>query len=687
MAQRHTITALSIVACVALSILAGLSIHRDNSVDGWLFDTALWARNVLVPGGEIPNKVVVIAVDQRSLDAPELSYLPRALFSPIWAETLNGLGQADAAAIAFDFLLAYSGGQLKPGYDRDFQRALFRYGDRVVLGRSATTLPAKSYLAALRFDPTALGLLELLPDTDGVIREFPLNLGENGHEAGRSLSAAALDKANFTHALPPSLIPSPRHHPEAIPTYALVNVLRCIKTAPEALADVFGKRVIFIGSVLADEDRRIGAGRYLPSPKPAKDSAITGKAGCDLSRLPPSKANSQTVPGVYLHALAAQSAISGNFVQLATPFWRATLAGTLGLTGALLGLFLAPWAAFLGVFSIALVVWFGEAGALEFGIWLPVFAPILALFLSTVLAYLIRYLVADRRRRMIQNAFGHYLAPSVVEGLLESPHQLRLGGTLSDVTVMFADLSGFTALSTRTTPDELVRLTNQYLAIIANEVDASNGYVDKFIGDAVMAIWGAPSPSDHHAIDAACAGLRIADKIAEAGVAAKARGDHAYGIKIGIHSGAAVVGNVGSDKRYNYTAVGETVNIAARLEGLPGVYGCSLLLGPSTAAAVGEVILLREIDHVAVKGREAPLTIFEPLDLMGRKTKAQDKSAVDFALALEHYRTRRFQDAATIWRATGPDDGPAQVMAARAETYADTPPPNAWDGVFVMTGK
>lgn len=685
--QRQSITALTIVACVTFSILLGIFIPRDNSLDGWFFDTALWARNSQVSGAGARDDVVVLALDQRSLDAPELRNLPRALFSPIWAETLNGLGQADAAAVAFDFLLSFSSGQFKAGHDREFQKALFRYGDRVVLGRSAGTLPAKSYLAALRFDPTALGLLELLPDTDGVIREFPLSHGDKNagdDVAVRSLSAAALAKAGIGQALPPRIIPSPRQHPEAMPTYALVDVLRCMRTAPDVVKKTFEGLLVFIGSVLPDEDRRISAARYLPPANPIDSNSMKG---CQLPRLGPSKANSHTVPGVYLHAMAAQAAISGNWVRPAAPLWRAVIAAALGLAGALLGLFLAPWGAFLCVFILAGLVWSAEAGALEFGLWLPAFAPILALFLTTVLAYLVRYLVSDRRRRMIQNAFGRYLAPSVVEALSESPDQLRLGGTLGDVTVMFADLSGFTALSTRTSPEELVTLTNEYLAIIADEVDASNGYVDKFIGDAVMAIWGAPIKSDQHAMEASRAALRIVDEIAKAGEAAKARGAHSFGIKIGIQSGPAIVGNVGSARRYNYTAVGETVNIAARLEGLPGVYGCSLLLGPSTAAAVGEMILLREIDHVAVKGREAPLTIFEPLGLVDAITAAQSKSNEDFSSALAHYRARRFQQAADLWRAMGDGDGPAQLMAARAELYIATPPANDWDGVFVMTGK
>lgn len=689
MSQRKRLSIATVVACLCLSFLAGLLGNHDNAADGWLFDTALWARSqLLATGSEIESgKVIVVALDQKSLATPELSNLPRALLGPIWAQALDGMAQAGASVVAFDFLLSFSGGQFKPGYDRDFQRALDRHRDKVVLGRSASTLPAKSYLAALRFDPGVLGLLELLPDRDGVIRRFPLAFDNVDGEEARSLSGAALAKAGLAErlaVLPRSIVLAPRHHPEAMTTFALADLLRCFRTAPEAMRAIFENRLVFVGSVLSDEDRRLGAMRYLDRAVPDQNSAVTG---CDLPRQSASMPASRTVPGVFLHAMVAQAVINSDWVVPVTPWIGGITAALSGGIGALLGLFLAPWSAFALALILAVLVWGGEAVTLEMGLWLPAMVPIMALLLSTVLAYLMRYLVAERRRRTIQHAFGRYLAPSVVEGLLESPGALHLGGAIRETSVMFADLSGFTALSTRMEPAELVASTNHYLAIIADEVDASGGYVDKFIGDAVMAIWGAPTPSGRHAIDAVRAALRIADKITAAGRAADSRGEPSFGIKIGIHSGRAIVGNVGSAKRYNYTAMGETVNIAARLEGLPGVYGCSLLLGPSTADAVKEQILLREIDKVEVKGRTEPLTIYQPLAGKTEATAADTAAVETFADALALYRARRFDQAAELWQSIGDGDGPAQVMALRALAYAADPPPTDWDGVFIMTGK
>jgi adenylate cyclase len=683
MSQRKRYAFATILASLILSFLAGQLGSRDNGAEGWLYDTALWARANIFPSDRASDKVVVVALDQRSLDSAELRALPRALFAPVWAELLNGLGEAGARAIAFDFLFTYSGGQFKSGYDRTFQQALYRHRDRTVLGRSAATLPAKPFLAALRFELSALGMLELIPDQDGVIREFPLVFDEVDGDTHKSLSARALERAGIM-PLPANTLPAPRRHPETLATYAMVDLLRCLRTAPETLSTVFKGRMVFIGSVLADEDRRLGAARYLTPETAARSSAVEG---CNLPPLNSSNPNSQTVPGVFLHAMAAQAVVDGDRVELVGPQIRGLIAALLGGVGVMLGLFLAPWSAFALAFTLAGSAWGAEVVAIEMGLWLPALMPILALFLSTVLTYLVRYLVEERRRKAIQNAFGHYLAPSVVDGLMENPDALRLGGTLRNVSVMFADLSGFTALSTRTEPAELFALTNHYLAIIADEVDDSGGYVDKFIGDAVMAIWGAPTPSHDHPIIAVRTALGVIDKIAAAGREAEARGAPSFGIKIGIHSGQAIVGNVGSDGRYNYTAVGETVNIAARLEGLPGVYGCKLLLGPTTGAMVGEQILLREIDLVAVKGRAEPLTIYEPIASLAEATATQRERSDKYGEALAHYRARRFDQAAEKWFALGGNDGPAKVMAHRAKAYSESPPSEDWDGVFVMSGK
>ena len=331
--------------------------------------------------------------------------------------------------------------------------------------------------------------------------------------------------------------------------------------------------------------------------------------------------------------MVAESVLTGAVVTQAAPPWKALLAALAALLGVIAGFRLRPWFA-VGV----AIVWGGAMWGLELALlyadfWLYTATAILALIGSMVVAYVMRFLTEERKRLQVQNAFGHYLAPALVDRLVDQPGELKLGGTQEEITIMFADLSGFTALSGRIGPSELVATTNRYLELMANEIDAAHGYVDKFIGDAVMAVWGAPSPHPDHPLQAVEAGMRIAEKVVAMRRESEARGEPGF-----ASSGPAIVGNVGSERRYNYTAVGETVNISARLEGLPGVYGCRIIIGPGTAAFVRDTIMLREIDSVVVKGRDAPLELFHPIAPIAQTTDADRRLVEDYEAALADYR-------------------------------------------------
>jgi len=685
MTRRRRLTLPTVLAATLLAAFASYLVGERMPGDGRLYDLALRVRGALAPGPEIEVEapVAIIAVDQTSLDAEAFERLPRALFAPVWARLLDGLGAAGARAVGFDLLLSFSGNALQPGYDRDFQRALFAHREKVVLGRSGSVLPAKAYQAALRFDEGALGLLELTRDGDGVYRRIPTRFAVEGGSPINGFVAALLARAG---AQPPPalLIPAAARHPESLPTYSLIDVWRCLESAPEALAAAFAGRIVLIGSVLAEEDRLLTASRYLPPPT-VPGPALSER--CDLRARPASLPEGRQVPGVHLHGQAIAAALSGATVEPGGLPLRLSAAAVVAALGAAAGLVLAPWTALALAVVLAVLLWAGEAALVGSGLWFPAALPMAAAVASMVLAYLVRYLAEERRRRAIQRAFGRYLAPSVVAELADNPGELRLGGTVRPVSIMFADLSGFTKLSTTVGPERLVALTNEYLAIVADVVDDTGGYVDKFIGDAVMAIWGAPVVNAAHAVDAVKAALTMQRRIERAGAEARARGEHAFGIKIGLHSGEAIVGNVGSSRRYNYTAVGETVNIASRLESLPGIYECTLLVGPSTAEAVADEVLCREIDWVAVKGRAEALAIHQPLALASAASEVERRAAARYAEALAHYRGRRFAEASAIWEALGAADGPARVMAARTREYLETPPPDDWDGVFVMAGK
>jgi len=314
-----------------------------------------------------------------------------------------------------------------------------------------------------------------------------------------------------------------------------------------------------------------------------------------------------------------------------------------------------------------------------------------------------RILIASsRRRRRIEHAFCHYLSPMVVDRLASDASALKLGGEIHEVTVMFADLSGFTALSGRVEPEVLTHVTNRYLTYIVEQVEATGGYVDKFIGDAVMAIWGAPVTDSRHAVNGIRAAMATVARIRQEQEAAEARGEISFSVKIGLNSGPAIVGNVGTDKRYNYTAVGETVNLAARLEGVPSIYGCQIVVGQRTAELAGGEYLMRELDTIQVKGRETPLTVFEPIVERAKASQEQMDRVQRYLEALGYYRSMWFAEASQIWEALSrkehgslvlqggkgePPGNPPARMAERACSFAAHWPLSPWNGVCVLTGK
>jgi len=677
---RRRYGVLTATGCLVAGILAGIWQLSPEGFDGLLFDSGLAANALLSTTDTDKGKVAVVAVDPQSLDSEELKPLPRAFFGPKWAELIQALTAAEAKVVAFDLLLTYTANSFQRGFDRPFLATLSRHRDRVVLGRSVRIDPARNYQAALRFEPSALGLIEVDAQDDGVLRHIPTRLVGDGGESALSLVGAALQRAGVGD-LPDNILLAEAQHPETIPTYALIHVIRCAQSNPEAVARAFHGRVVFVGTNLPGEDRKRASARFIPPPKPVE----LATEGCNLLPLGASTHDADDVPGVHLHAVAAQAALTGNLVGTAGKGWIAIAAGIAAFLGAVASLGMRPWAAGGAVVTGIAVLWLIQTVALAQGVWVQLGVAMLALTEGAIIAYVVRFLAEERGRLRIQHAFGHYLAPAVVDRLNETGAPLRLGGDRRDVTIMFADLSGFTALSGILSPEALIEHTNGYLKLIADEVDATQGYVDKFIGDAVMAVWGAPADDPEHAANAVGAAVRIARRIAEAKEKAEATGEHAFDVKIGLNAGPAVVGNVGSDKRYDYTAVGEAVNIAARLESLPDVYKCRVVLTAETADRVGGRFLFRELDTVAVKGKEEPLRILEPIGFAG-ETVADAACLDDYARALDLYRKGAFAEAAATWSAHADTDGPSAVMAERARTFAANPPAD-WTGVWVMSGK
>jgi adenylate cyclase len=359
-------------------------------------------------------------------------------------------------------------------------------------------------------------------------------------------------------------------------------------------------------------------------------------------------------------------------------------------------------------FALALVaprwMWFGLALLIPFaalsyfaflrGWWLNFTLPAGTLTANVMVVSLYRALVEEQEKRKVRSAFGQYLSPEVIRRLLLNPQLVEPRKT--EITVMFSDIRGFTTISEKLDAQELALFLNSYLSDMTRIVFNTRGTLDKYIGDAVMAFWGAPYEDSQHAVQACLAALEMMKHMRELQKKWAAEGQPALDIGIGLNSGVASVGNMGSELRYGYTALGDAVNLSSRLEGLNKEYGTHILVNESTyAAAKDSGLVFRELDLIRVKGKLQPVTIYE---LLARYSELQENGTLgeveeqvrQFNEARRWYRQRQWTESQASFQAIlerWGDDGPSILYLRRCQEYLAVEPLPDWDGVFTMTHK
>ena len=298
---------------------------------------------------------------------------------------------------------------------------------------------------------------------------------------------------------------------------------------------------------------------------------------------------------------------------------------------------------------------------------------------------------ATDRMKSSLRSFGKYVPRELVQDLLLSGREARLGGEKLEITTLFSDIAGFTTLSESLAPDELVRELGEYFERMSETVREFQGTVDKYIGDAIMAFWGAPRPFADHALQACRAALAMRDRLRAMQAQWQREGRPVMAARIGINTGMAVVGNIGSPNRMNYTAMGDAVNLASRLEGLNKSYGTEIVIGESTAGLVKEKMVLRPLDWVAVKGKARAVLVHELLGEKGQVDTAALKAIELHREALHLYRARNFSEAGMrfleVFDTLGQHDAASHKLAERCKVYMDQPPPEEWNGSTAMMEK
>jgi adenylate cyclase len=287
-------------------------------------------------------------------------------------------------------------------------------------------------------------------------------------------------------------------------------------------------------------------------------------------------------------------------------------------------------------------------------------------------------------------SFQKFVPPELVAAFVQSDREARVGGERRRVTMFFSDITDFTTIAEKLSPEDLVKWLCEYLNVLSKEIEAAAGTVDKYIGDAIMAFWGAPALNPHHAVAACTTALRCQKVIRRLAPLWKREGKSPFVTRMGLHTGEVVVGNIGSDARLNYTVIGDAVNLASRIEGLNKLYGTSILISESTYLEVRETIVARPLDYVSVKGRQLPLLIYEPLGEESDGNPTHHKLADLATRAIQHYRERKWHAAIALLEEVlllRADDPPTLLLLDRCRDYEKNPPGPEWDGVHRVLSK
>lgn len=390
-------------------------------------------------------------------------------------------------------------------------------------------------------------------------------------------------------------------------------------------------------------------------------------------------------PGVEINATLLDNLLAGDFIR---PVPAAAVIGITLLMALLAGLATSAVSGILKsaavyAFFIALPVLLCLAAYRE-GLWLPLVVQEMGVVFTLFSAGLIYYTTEGRQKMFIKNAFRQYLSPAVIEELIRHPEHLKLGGERRMLSIFFSDLEGFTGISEGLEPEALTALLNEYLSAMTDIIHEEGGTIDKYEGDAIIAFWNAPLTQPDHARRCVRAALRCQDRLAEMRPLFRERLGRDLKMRIGVNSGPAIVGNMGSRTRFDYTMIGDAVNLASRLEGINKQYGTYCIVSGATVAQMEAAFPVRELARVAVVGRREPVTVYEPFlpDAFERERDRLDRFSDGLAL---FYRGD-FHGAEAVFSGLAGEDPAARAYLAKCRQLIDEPPAD-WQGVWMITIK
>lgn len=398
---------------------------------------------------------------------------------------------------------------------------------------------------------------------------------------------------------------------------------------------------------------------------------------------------SKIFPGVEIHANIIDNLLEGDFLRSVPNLVNLFLVLALSLAAILVCRSLSALPSAVIALALAIGYLVGSQILFNSGYVMDAVYPLMG-FLGTFLAvFITKSRHESKEKEHIKDLFSKFVTRDVMNDIIDQPGEVPLGGQEKEITVLFSDIESFTTFSEAHPPAEVVSILNEYLTEMTDVIFHEQGTLDKYIGDAVMAIWGAPLHQDDQALRACRAGLGMLTSLKKLRTKWIAEGKDPFDMRVGINTGTMVVGVMGSQVRYDYTCIGDGVNLSARLEGTNKIYGSHIIISQSTRDKVKNELFNRELDWIRVKGKLEPVGIYE---ITGKEdvTSEWEGMCKSYGEGLALYRAKRFADAQEAFaKALGfvPEDKPSKVLMKRVQKFLDKPPAKDWDGVFVMETK
>lgn len=629
----------------------------------------------------LPTDSAIVLIDEQTMAAMGAQGVRWPFPRPVFARLFLALHQAGAKRIVSDITFF----EESDAVDDQVLAAVVTAAPGVVLARTTERRPVfwtADFVAqhAPLFPTPRTGLVEFKPDNDGIVRSYPVPaslaaaaLTEStsmpggllrwygGLERIRALGVPVLSASECIAAGKSGLEKISAASPD-LDFASLARALAALPPVTGSLADAVRGRTVFVGA--------------------------NASSTFDVKPLPVGKAES----GVLLHWTAWANLTSGGFIASVSRglmLGAALLAaGTVVWAGrrqvALQGplLMTAGWV--LGLPAVAYAL-------LSAGWFVPPATPVAAALLTLLGVVAESFWREQARKREIQAMFGAYVDPAVVATLVRTPGAIRLGGERRVATVFFSDLVGFTELSEklRDRPEQMVEVVNAYLEETSECLHRHGAYVDKYIGDAVMAVFGVPAELPDHALAACRAALETRTALAQINTRYAAHGVQLE-VRIGLNTGEMIVGNLGSSRKKNYTVMGDAVNLASRLEGANKEFGTHILLGETTARAVAGRMAIRPLTRLQVKGKQEAIEVHELLGPPETLTDTQRKFLAAYGPGYAHYAARRFAEAARDFGralAARPGDDVTLELLAQSVAFTQAPPPAGWQPILTLKSK